>query len=799
MLYNFFVITLRNLFNNKIYSFITIGNLALGFASSLLIMLFVLDELSYDRMHDNADRIYRINARGVIGSTEIHQTYTCAPLPAAMMNDYPEVESVVRILDGSSVEVRYEDVAFNEDDVFIADSNFFQVFSFPLVKGNPAKILSGPNLAAISESAAKRYFGDEDPVGKILKVNNNFDVEITGVFRDIPRNSHFHFDFVASLISLPQTLNDQWMSNNFKTYLLLKEGADAKALEAKFPDFVKKYIWPDETDYKKFREAGNNWEYFLQPLTSIHLNSDLNGEFEANGNRVYVIIFIFAAIFIIVIAAVNFTNLSTAKSEKRGREVGVRKVMGSTRAMLVNQFLWESVFFSLFALIVAMILVSFLLNNFNALSGKFFNMRDLLSPGIIPVMTGIAVLVGLLAGLYPGIFLSSFNPVSVLKSGISVTRSNSGFRGALVVIQFFISVSLIIGTMVIFRQLQYFQKKSLGFDKNEIVLVRSIDKLRDNFGVFRNKLIAQNNIISVSGSNTVPGTEFNNWGMLPEGKEDAEWLTLNMIQCDTAFLQTYSMSMAEGRFFSAVFPSDSTAIIINKNAAELMGWDNPVGKTIKIFGNNPFTVIGVINDFHYESLHQVIRPMGMISLPSFTNVWPSYFSIKISGDDPKRTIAFIKEKWDEMGTGLPFDFSFFDEDYEQLYRNETRTGSVFLIFSILAITIASLGLFALSSYLIERRTKEIGIRKVNGASHRNIILLLSSDFTRWVLVAIVLAIPAAWIGMSKWLENFAYKTTMPYWIFVIAALLAVGIAWLSVGIQTIKASMQNPAKSLRYE
>ena len=802
MVSNFFLVTLRNIFNNKIYSFISIGNLALGFASSILIFLFVFDELSYDRFNEKADRIYRINARGMFGNTAVHQTYTCAPLPAAMMNDYAEVESIVRILyfTNNPVEVRYEGEAFTETSVAAADSNFFRIFTFPLLKGNPDKALLGPGRIVISEKAAKKYFGDQDPIGKNLRLNGNNLVGISGVMKNMPHNSHFHFDFIVSLTSMPFMLNDQWMNNNFQTYLLLKKGADAKALEAKFPAFVKKYVFPDQNQYKKFTEAGNSWEYFLQAITSVHLTSDLNGEFEANGNMTYVIIFTLAGLFMIIIAGVNFTNLSTAKSEKRSREVAIRKVMGSTRRRLVTQFLWESVFFSLFALLVALILVALLIQSFNSLTGKVFSVNDLLSGPILLSVVVAAAGIGILAGLYPAFFLSSYHPTSVLKSGQSVSRSNSKFRGVLVIIQFFISVSLITGTLVIYRQLRYFQKKNLGFDKSKIVIVEGVDKLNNNFGVFRDKLLAYHSIKSVAGSSTIPGRAFNNWAVLPEGREGLEqMITLNTLQCDTAFLNTYGMTMAEGRFFSPLFPSDSLAIIINKNAADLLGWKPAAGKKIRIFGETAFTVIGVINDFHYESFHQTIRPMGMIRISSMFRQIPQAASVKITGEDPKETISFIRSQWESMGTGLPFVFSFFDQDYQQLFQNEIKTGSVFFAFSVFAIIIAALGLFALSSYLIEKRTREIGIHKVNGASSVNIMVLLSSDYIRWVLIAILFAVPMAWYGMGKWLENFAYKTTMPYWIFLLSAIFAIAVAWAAVGIQTIKASRQNPANSLRYE
>lgn len=799
MIRNFFVVTLRNFLRNKIFSFVNITGLALGFAVGLFIILFVKDELNYDRFHNKANRIYRINATGVLGNTKIRQTYTCAPLPGALVQDYPEVENAVRIMDIDNVEVRYEDAVFNEDDLLAVDSTFLQIFSFPVIKGDPKTALNGRNRVLLSETTAKKYFGDEDPMGKVIRMYNQMDFEVTGIFRDIPRQSHFHFNFLGSLSTFDPDQNQNWMSNNYKTYLLLREGADPEVLESKFPDLIHRHIFPEGDSWQKFREAGNNWEYFLQPLTEIHLTSDLNGEFEPNGRKEYIYIFLFTSVFVLVIAAINFTNLTTARSEKRAREVGVRKVLGSSRRSLIRQFLLESLMTSVLAMMMAYLVVLLFLNSYNSVSGKNFTFIDLFEPSLITGALVICILTGLLSGVYPSFYLSSYQPALIMKSGRGSARGNRLFRGFLVVFQFFISISMIIGTIVIYRQLKFFQESNLGFEKDKIVVVQGVDKLGSQAGVFRDQLLQYNQIKHVSGTQWMPGEGFYNWGVVPEGWEDDKMTTLNTILCDTAFLNTMEMKMADGRFFSPEFLSDTTAIILNEEAAKVIGWNEPVGKKIRIWGHFDYQVIGIVKDFYYESMHQEIRPMALINFPFAGFNYPSLAAVKIGGTEPQATIRYIENQWDKIANGIPFRYTFMDKTYQKLYDNETKTGTVFLIFSFLSIIIASMGLFALSSYIIEQRTKEIGIRKANGANAGNILRLLAGDFTRWVIIAIIIAVPVSLWGMGKWLENFAYKTDLSAWIIVESAVLGLMIAWLTISLQTIKASRQNPARSLRYE
>jgi putative ABC transport system permease protein len=801
MIRNFLIIAIRNFFRNKIFSIVNLSGLALGFAVSIFIVLFVTDELSYDRFHSNVNRIYRINAKGIFGNTKINQTYTCAPLPGVLVNDYPEVKKAVRIQAVNNVEVRYEEAVYNEDKLLAADSNFFEIFSFPILSGDPRTALCGNNKILLSESTARKYFGTLDPMGKVIRLDNEIDFEVTGIFKDIPPQSHIHFNFIGSLSTFNPDQNQNWMSNNYITYLLLREDADPAALESKFPELIHLHIWPEEGVWEKMKEAGNNWEYFLQPLTEIHLTSDLNGEFEPNGRKEYIYIFLFSAIFILVIAAINFTNLTTAKSEKRAREVGVRKVLGSNRRTLILQFLWESILTSVISMAMAYVIVILLLQSFNELSGKAFLLSDLTAPQFLIGCSVIAIMVGIMAGLYPSFYLSSFRPALVMKTGRGSARGNHRFRGILVIFQFFISITLIIGTLVIYSQLKFFQHSNLGFEKEKVLVIHGTDKLEGQFNVLRDNLLEYNQISHVCGTGWIPGGTFYNWGVSPEGWEENSFTTLNMIMCDTAFLNTMEMNMDQGRFFSSDFLSDSTAIIINEEAAKILGWNNPMGRKIKIWGQYDFEVIGVIKDFHYESMHQAVRPMGMItfSFSRFGNNYPRMAAVKIGGANPQETIRYIEEQWNSLAHGIPFRFSFMESDYQALYDNETKTGNVFLLYSILSILIASMGLFALSSYIIEQRTKEIGIRKVNGASAGNIVVLLTGEFTRWVFIAIAFAIPAGFWLMTKWLENFAYRTDLNIWIFAGAAFIGLMIAGLTISLQTIRASRQNPATSLRYE
>ena len=794
MIRNFLITALRNFTKHKFFTFINITGLSVGMASCLLILSFVFHELSYDKFHSNHKNIYRICARGVIGDTKINQVYTTAKLPETLIMEFGEVVNAVRFRDRHDVKVQVDKDIYNESNIAAVDSTFFSVFNFALTKGASETALTEPNSMVITESTAKRYFGHEDPINKIVKVWESIDFKITGVMKDMPVNSHFHFDVLLSMSTFPEQLNDPWWNNNFKTYIVLSEGADPEALEAKFPEFIKKYVGEGKDDWEEWLASGNNWEYFLQPLSSIHLNSNLNGEFEANGNINYIYIFITAAVLIVIIASVNFMNLSTAKSEQRSKEVGLRKVIGSGKSLLIFQFLYEAIFMSITAFLMSVLLVLAALPWFNSFTGKAFVIWDMYNLTTIPyLLTGVLAL-GILSGLYPAFYLSSFRPIEVLKSSITGRNNGITLRGVLVVGQFVISIFLILGTLIVYRQLSFIQNANLGFNKEQIIILEGAEALAGKADVFKEKLLSNSNIKNVSTSNTIPGKGFMNWGCSAEGQDG--WMTLNMNLTDYNFLETFEISMAQGRYFSNEFPSDSSAIIINESAQKVLNWEDPLQRKIHMI-NRDYHVIGVIKDYHYESLHSDVRPMGILMS---TEVWHTNFaSIKITGIDIPETLAFIESNWESITGDFPYQYSFFDQEYQQLYDNEIQTSNMFIFFAIIAIFIACLGLFALSAFVAEKRTKEIGIRKVNGAGINSILVMFSSGFTKWVLIAFIISVPLSYFVMQKWLQNFAYKVELSWWIFMIGGIAALIIALLTVSFQSIKAALKNPVDALRYE
>ncbi len=793
MFRNYIKVAFRNILKNKVYSTINISGLAIGIAASFLIMLFVFDEISYDRYHEKADRIYRICARGMIGDTKIDQAWTCAPLPEALMREFPEVENAVRLTEMRNVSIGYGDRIYDEPMIIRADSTLFNVFSFKLIQGDPATALKKPRTVVISESAAEKYFPDEDPIGKVIAVNGLVRFTVTGIMENIPRNSHFHFDVAVSLSTYGYSRNTNWMSNNFKDYIVLREGYPWKDLEKKFPDFILRNIGQGNENWLG---AGNYWEYYLQPLTDIHLHSNINGELEPNGNIAYVYIFLVVSIFIIIIASINFMNLTTAKSATRAKEVGIRKVVGSNKSMLIRQFLSESILSSLIALIIAIILINITLPSYRNLIGSPIETGFLENYLILPILTGVTLAVGIVSGLYPSVFLSAYKPVNAIK-GIFGKGRRRGFnlRNGLVVFQFTISIFLIVGTIIVFRQLQYFQNKNLGFQKESILVLKEPMRLRGEIVTFKEKILQSPNIKSFSFSTTLPGSEHNNWYIEPEAMPA---ITLNFIATDHDFIDVMKLEMAEGRFFSKEFSTDSTAIIINETASRLLGWDEPIGKTFRI-DRTTLNVIGIVKDYHYESMHQLVRPMGMLLIPGIYNQGPDYASIKVNTENFPETISFIEKTWKEFASNMPLDYFFFDDYYDQLYKNEQKTGKVFMLFSFLSVFIASLGLFGLAAFVAEQSTKEIGIRKTLGASISSVVVLLSKDFVKWVVVANVVAWPLGFIFMNIWLQGFAYRIDMGFIEFFLAGFIAFLIALITVSFQSIKAAIVDPVRSLRYE
>ena len=804
MIKNYFKVAVRNLIKHKLFSFINVLGLAIGIACSILIILFVNYENSYDQYNQKADRTYRIAVSALVGDTKINQTYSSAITFARLLQDFPEIETGVKFLKfNDRTPVYIDDKIFYESNIFAVDSVFYDVFTIPLLFGNPKTALAQPNSIVLSRSAALKYFGKTDVVGKVIAFNLSddgglVDFKVSGVSENMPANSHFHYNMLVSLTSFPDMINNQeWTRNNFISYIVLKEGTSKEAFETKLKDFTRKYMGGKRFD--EWIAKGNNWTYYLQPITGIHLNSDLNGEFEPNGNSTYVKIFSLVSIIILLIACINFMNLSTAKSSLRAKEVGLRKVVGSSKNRLVFQFLFESILLSYVALAVALILVEMLLPYYRDFINRPVALNFSGNGSVILLLLLFGLLVGIFSGSYPAFVLSSFKPIAVLKSNAVQKSKRVNFRNILVVFQFAISIFLITGTIIIYKQLQFLQNKNLGFDKEQVLVVKNPGSIDQNIIPFKQSLYNYNNIVEVSGSGSLPGTPFNNIGFGAEGVEKT--FTLNLCVCDENFQKTLKLEMLKGRFFSKEFPSDSTAVILNQKAADLLGWDDPVGKQInnwsKIHGN--FHVIGVVKNFNYESLHQEIRPMALFYIGGYYRQTETFISVRIKTGDIPESVDFIESKWNEYAPGAPFEYSFLDEDFNNLYINERQTQQLFTIFSFLAIFIACLGLLGLASYIAELRTKEIGVRKVLGATVGGIVLSMSKEFIKWILFANIVAFPVAYYFLNKWLEDFAYRIDMSCWMFVLSGCITLIIALATVSFQVIKAATVNPIESLRYE
>jgi putative ABC transport system permease protein len=797
MIRTIFNSTLRNIRVNAIFSSINIFGLTLGIASFLLMFLFVVSELSYDRYHENADRIHRLCIRAMVGNTKINQTYSSARMFREMRERYPEIETGVKLFSWNDVLIRIDEKTFTAPVAMFADSTIFDVFTLPLVSGNPATALCRPNTAVISETEARRYFGEVNPVGKIMEIDTGGfgRFEVTGVFKDIPANSHFHFGLLASLATFPGFINEQeWTANNFVAYFLLRQGASAKELENKMKFYVL-----ETTGVQRYKEAlaqGNYWEFFLQPLTSIHLHSDLNGEFEPNGNIKYVYIFMVIAFFVLVIACINFMNLSTAKSTLRAREVGIRKASGSTRAMLIRQFLFESLFLTILSTALALVIVKLISPFYGDWVGRELSFNLFSSAWIIPGLLAFVLIVGFFAGVYPALFMSAFNPVRVLKAQVLSENKGIGLRNLLVIVQFSASIFLIIGTMIISKQMNFIQNRDVGFVKENLLILRTPAQFANISKAFQEEIKQQPGILGMAASTSLPGFSFSNWGFGAEGIDQG--FSLNLIRCDTGFAQTMGFRMAEGRFFSPGFPTDSTGIVLNETAVRILGLKNPIGTRMFDFARNPhkYHVIGVVKDFNYESVHATIRPMGLVNLNGLPG---SYITIRYQPGKSSEITASVKRTWERLLPGTPLTMSHMEEDYKNLYRNEIQTKQVFTLLAGLSIVVAILGLLGLASFMSQRRTREIAVRKVSGAGAGQIIRLLTGKFVNWVLVSFVLTCPVAWWVMNNWLENFAYRVSMGVWIFLFSGAIALVLVIITVGLVTFRAASVNPAESMKYE
>ncbi len=802
MFKNYFKIAVRNLWKNKGCSAINILGLAIGMACSLLILLFIKDEQSYDRFNQHSDRIYRI-VKDFINDdgSRIPDATTPAALTPALIHQVPEIEKITRIFPnwGATWLIKYGDKKIVEEKLWRVDSSFFDVFTIAFIRGNKETALKDTRSIVLTESAARRYFGRQDPVGKTLSLKPGEDMLVSAVITDIPANSHFHFDFLVSWRQLPPGLDNDWDGYNYYTYMKLKEGANAAAVTKKIQNV---YERSQEKHYSDF---------YIQPLTDIHLTSHLKWELEPNSDQLYVYIFTIVGIFILLIAAFNYINLSTAKSASRAKEIGVRKVSGAVRVSLVKQFLLESVVVCFLASLLAIIIAQLLVPVINNLTAKQLTVVG--NPSLIVYTLLASLLIGVLAGLFPALYLSSFRPISVLKGLKIDQRGALGLRKTLVVVQFTISIALIIGALVIIQQIGYMRSAKLGFDKEQVVIVKNASSLtRAERDAYLNAIRQLPGVVKAADANIVLGQEFATTRLRPRGSNKEQ--QLNFATVGLEYFDVMGIQMKEGRGFSPEFPGDTIrngiaggplnqtigGIVINEQAVKDFGLKSPVVGQELLWSNNRDTayyvkIIGVAKDFHYTSLRNEIKPFGFLCFPGFQ----SSFSIKLAANNIPGTLDQLADKWKQFAFERPFEYFFLDESFAKLYASEVRFQKVFIGLVILGIFIACLGLLGLATYAAQQRVKEIGIRKTLGASVTNVVILLSSDFIKLVIIALFIAVPVAWYAMERWLQDFAYHIDIEWWIFILASIIAIGIAFLTISFQTIKAARANPVKSLRTE
>lgn len=800
MLKNYIKIAFRNIRRNKIFASINITGLVIGIACCLLIGLFITHELSYDRHFENAHNIYRI--AWWPGNP---QTRTPHPMARAMARDFPEVESGVSIspiwgpgLTRPAFSVRYEDKRFDEKGFFSADSTFFEVFSFKLIRGDKDEALTRPGGIVITKRIAKKYFGNADPMGKTLRVNDQFDLEVTGVMENIPANTHFHFDFLISYVTLKPLETGEyytWADFGHYNYVLLQDNIDAARLEAKLPEWSAQYIdWPEES-INGFKEGRTGFR--LQPLTDIHLYSNIRWELEANGNIAYIYIFSGAALFILIIACVNFMNLTTARSLTRAKEVGLRKSVGAHRSQLIVQFLAESVLLCGLSVILALMVVDILAPWFNDFAG----IKTVLALSNWKLLTGLLIgagILGILAGSYPAFVLSKFKPARVLKGKFTSSNEGLWLRKGLVVLQFTVSVILIAGTLVIYKQLNYLGEKDLGFDQEQVAVIPiKNDQVRSRYEALKDRLSGISGVQQITAVSNVPGGSFNQQHI--QWREDDPRIDVSELRTDYDFVEALDIKLVAGRSFSKRYAEDNGhTFLLNESAVRQFGWDDPVNKEITYFDDDVTRkgkVIGVVEDFHFQPLHQTIAPLVIQMLPEEFN----YMLVKLQPENISGQLASIERIWKEFDPVFNFEYSFLDSEFEANYRQEEKAGSILFLFSGLAILIACMGLFGLTSFAVQNRLKEIGVRKILGAGITGIVGLFSKQFVQLILISFLISIPVAiWI-MSNWLRNFAYKTEIGVAVFLVPGLIVMAIALITITSIAVKAALKNPVESLRSE
>ena len=803
MLRNYFKIALRNLRRKGVISAINVFGLSIGLATCLLIAAYVRDETQYDRYAARAKDIYRVNL-GVTGSTTVQYPMVDVAVGPGMAAAYPEIEACTRLERLGDVFVQNGTREFKEQKFSLADSNFFEVFTQPLLEGDVHTALQQPNSLVITRALATKYFGEGNAMGQTLVLTNYGACKVTGVIDRLPDASHFHFDAFLSASTF-KIKYYTWSNVGYYTYLVLKPGTDPARLQARFPELVAKYAVPEiardmGVPLAEAKKAVNTFVFTLTPLQDIHLHGDTKYELEANGSSRYVVIFSALAIFILLLACANFTNLSTAGAASRGKEIGIRKVMGSLRKQLVGQFLTESILLTAFAMLVAFGLVLVLLPYFNELSGKHMGFLSFLSYPALIAAALLTVVVGALAGIYPAFFLSTFNTIKVLKTNNALAGGHkSRLRSGLVVFQFFVSITLIVATVVVYQQLHFMQNKRLGYNKDQVMYIQDTHLLGANQDAFRQQLLEDKRVVNVSiswsapGSGAVGGTEI--YGK-KDGPGDSKEIHSDISNIDYDYVPTLGLQVVRGRNFTRGFPTDSSGVLINETAVNDLGWGHtdPIGKTIVRSGMHEYKVIGVVRDFNYLSVKLKIAPLMLLLGNNYGGML-----VKVNTADMPGLLGMIKQRWSAFNTAGPLNYYFLDERFATLYTAERQTGRLFTAFTVIAILIAGLGLFGLAAFMVEQRTREIGLRKVLGASVTSVLVLVSKEFLLLVGLAFVIAVPLAWWGMQQWLQEFAYRTPVSWWIFPLAGSAALCVAVITISFQTARAATANPIESLRAE
>jgi putative ABC transport system permease protein len=817
MFKNYFKVAFRNLLKRKGFSIINILGLATGMAVCLLIILFIQNELSFDKQHDKAKDIYRVVLERSYPGRSTSYSIIPQSIGAAIKTEYPEVLESTRLFNlggNGSFFLRIGEKTFEEKSVLAADSNFFRVFSSTILHGDPATALEKPNSAVLNETTAKKYFGSADAVGKKFETDGDDTTQtfiVTAVVADWPDNSHFLFDLLISTNTFQFIRRPNYTGFAAHTYLLLNPNTSYKGLEAKFPGVIKKYVSPEinrifNQSWEDFQKAGNGYKYYLQPLTKIHLISDLEAELRPNGSMTAVYIFAVVAVFILFLACINFINLSTARSVERAKEVGIRKTFGSEKKALIGQFLIESVLISLVSMLIAFAFIILLIPAFNTISGKELAVSYFLQPMWILVLIAFVLITGFVAGLYPAFVLSSFNPIMVLKGRFRSNKYGLALRNGLVIFQFAISVILIIATIVVNNQMNYMLGNKLGFKKDHIIVVERTDLVENQFPAFKNELLGISGVEFASGTNTMPGNQ-NFFGTTWQEVGSKSPMTGRGMIVDEDYDKTLGLELKEGRFFSKEFSTDTLSVVLNEKAVRELGLKKATGSqltsTSEFFnGANgetyTYTVVGVVKDFHYHSLHEPISPLVIANSKRFGGR-SGLMALRIQGDNFKTSLANIGNVWKKFVKEKPFNYYFLDRSLADQYKAEQTTQRIFTIFSGLAIFIACIGLLGLAAYATQQRTREISIRKVLGASESSIITMLSKDFVKLVLISSAIAFPIAWWGMNKWLQDFAYRVNVGWWIFIVAAVAALLIALFTVSTQALKAAFTSPVKNLRSE